>query len=80
MGHGDKIVLADGNFPAKSLAKRLIRLDGHMTPPLLNAVLTFFPLDTFVDSPVMRMETGEYDADQPEIWEEHNDLMTVHRK
>ena len=29
MGHGDEIVIGDGNFPAASVAKRLIRLDGH---------------------------------------------------
>ena len=28
MGHGDTLVLADANFPAASLATKLIRLDG----------------------------------------------------
>ena len=43
MGHGDEIVLADGNFPAASTAKRLVRCDGHGVPPLLEALLAFFP-------------------------------------
>ena len=28
MGHGDKLVLADANFPANSMNKNVIRLDG----------------------------------------------------
>jgi L-fucose mutarotase len=47
MGHGDELVIADGNFPAASLAKRLVRLNGHSTTVLLDAHLQFFPLDTF---------------------------------
>ena len=26
MGHGDEIVIGDGNFPAASMAQRLVRL------------------------------------------------------
>ena len=47
MGHGDEIVLADGNFPAESHTPRIVRADGHGVPELLDAILTFFPLDTF---------------------------------
>jgi L-fucose mutarotase len=35
MGHGDDIVLADGNFPAAAKAQRLIRSDGHNVPDYL---------------------------------------------
>ena len=35
MGHGDEIVIADGNFPAASIAGRLVRSDGHNVPDLL---------------------------------------------
>ena len=27
MGHGDELVLADGNFPADSIAQRIVRAD-----------------------------------------------------
>ena len=43
MGHGDEIVIADGNFPGAAIAKRLIRLDGHGVPEVLQAVMHFFP-------------------------------------
>ena len=55
MGHGDEIVLADGNFPSASHAQRLIRCDGHGVPELLTAIMQFFPLDTYVDNPVSLM-------------------------
>lgn len=39
MGHGDEIVIADGNFPGAAIAQRLIRLDGHGVPEILDAVM-----------------------------------------
>ena len=32
MGHGDELVIADANFPAASIARRLVRLDGVDAP------------------------------------------------
>jgi L-fucose mutarotase len=45
MGHGDELVLADGNFPAAANAQRLIRCDGLGSIELLQAILNFFPLE-----------------------------------
>jgi L-fucose mutarotase len=56
MSRGDTIVLADGNFPAASCARRLIRADGHGAPALLDAILTLFPLDSYVAEPVGLMQ------------------------
>ena len=54
MGHSDRIIIADGNFPAESMGKncKVIRADGHGVPELLDAILTLFPLDTYVEKPV----------------------------
>lgn len=46
MGHGDEIIIGDGNFPAASNAQRLIRCDGHNVPELLDAILKLMPLDS----------------------------------
>jgi len=46
MGHGDEIGIVDANFPAASLATRLIELRGASSPDVLDAMLTLFPLDT----------------------------------
>ena len=48
MGHGDYIVIGDGNFPAVTNAQRLVRLDGHGVPEILDAILKLMPLDTYV--------------------------------
>ena len=54
MGHGDRLVISDGNFPAESMGKDaiVIRCDGHGVPELLDAILQLVPLDTYVEKPV----------------------------
>ena len=49
MGHGDEIVIADGNYPAESAGNKVIRADSLGIPELLKAILQFFPLDTYAD-------------------------------
>jgi len=71
MGHGDEIVLADGNFPAASVARRLVRADGVNNPELLEAILKFFPLDIYVDSAVALMAVVPGDNVKPTIWEKY---------
>ncbi len=61
MGHGDDLVLVDRNFPAASTAKatvsgRLIKLDGADCTQAAAAILSLFPLDSFVDSPLVYMQ------------------------
>ena len=48
MGHSDRIVIADGNFPTESMGKNaiVIRCVGHGVPEILDALLKLFPLDT----------------------------------
>ena len=75
MGHGDEIGIGDGNFPAASNAKRLVRMDGHDVPEILDAVLKLIPLDTYVDSPAILMATSKDDP-TPEIWEKYEKIIT----
>lgn len=77
MGHGDEIVLADGNFPAASMAQRLVRCDGHGVPELLEAVLQLFPLDIYVERPVGLMAVVPGDDTKPTIWEEYRKIVTA---
>lgn len=74
MGHGDEIVIGDGNFPAASIAKRLVRLDGHGVVPILDAMLELVPLDTYVDYPVVLMATTAGDP-TPVIWDEYDRIV-----
>lgn len=75
MGHGDEIVLADGNFPAASIAQKLIRCDGHGVGEILEAVLKFFPLDQYVEYPVALMAVVPGDKAKPTIWEEYRKII-----
>ena len=69
MGHGDEIVFGDGNFPAHSVGKRVIRYDGSGIPELLEAVLPFFPLDHHAP-PVTLMAKSPCDASvECPIWD-----------
>lgn len=74
MGHGDELVIGDGNFPAASNARRLIRLDGHGVPEILDAILQLMPLDTYVDAPVALMDNGD-PADRPAIWAKYEQIV-----
>ena len=56
MGHGDDLALVDRNFPAAAVARRLVRLDGVGIVRAGQAILSVFPLDSFVEHPVLRME------------------------
>ena len=76
MGHGDEIVIGDGNFPAASMAQRLVRLDGHGVPEILDAVLKLMPLDTYVECPVALMDNGA-DGEEPPIWNEYKKIVTA---
>ena len=80
MGHGDTLVIGDGNFPAASIAKdsRLVRLDGHGVPEILDAILKFFPLDPYVEAPVSLMEVVPGDPVETPIWDEYAAIVEKH--
>ena len=75
MGHGDELGIADGNFPAASIAQRLVRSDGNMVPELLEAILKFFPLDPYVDNPVALMQVVPGDTYKPTIWKTYKTIV-----
>ena len=78
MGHSDRIVLSDGNFPAESMGKNaiVIRADGHGVPELLDAILQVFPLDTYVEKPVNLMEVMPGDTVETPIWDTYKEIIS----
>lgn len=82
MGHGDRLVLADGNFPAESMGRGaiVIRCDGHNIPELLDAILAVFPLDTYVEKPAMLMELMPCDKGKLKtpIWDVYKGIIAKH--
>ena len=81
MGHGDTIVIGDGNFPHASIAKnsRLVRLDGHNACDVLDAILTLMPLDTYVAAPVTLMEVVPGDNVETPIWNDFAAIIEKHQ-
>ena len=79
MGHSDRILLADGNFPAENIGKNaiVIRADGLGIPELLDAILELFPLDTYVKTPVNLMEVMPGDKVETPIWEEYKSIVAA---
>ena len=78
MGHGDELVIADGNFPCHSVGKEaiVIRADGHGVPEILDAILKLIPLDTYTDKPVALMEVVKGDTcGTPEIWQTYEEIL-----
>lgn len=77
MGHSDRLVLADGNFPAESMGKDaiVIRCDGHGVLELLDAILKVFPLDTYVAQPVSLMEVMPGDPVETPIWDSYKEIV-----
>ena len=80
MGHSDRIVIADANFPAESMGKDaiVIRADGHSATDMLDAILTVFPLDTYVESPVRLMQVMPGDPVETPIWDEYKEIVAKH--
>lgn len=77
MGHGDRIVIADGNFPSESIGKDavVVRADGHGVPELLDAILKLMPLDAYVDCPVSLMQVMPGDNVKTPIWDKYKEIV-----
>ena len=77
MGHSDRIVIGDGNFPVESMGKNAltVRCDGHGVPELLDAILQVFPLDTYVEHPVNLMEVMPGDNVETPIWDTYKEIV-----
>ena len=79
MGHSDTIVIADGNFPAETMGKNgiVIRMDGHGVPEILEAILSVFPLDQYVEKPVSLMEKVPGDTADISIWKTYEEMIAA---
>lgn len=80
MGHGDEIVISDGNFPGASMAQNLVRADGHGCREMVDAILNHLPLDQYVEKQVVLMEVVPGDPYVPEIWDDYKEIVAKHDK
>ncbi|MGM0124762.1 L-fucose mutarotase [Enterococcus sp. AZ194] len=75
MGHGDELVIADGNYPAASNANILVRADGVGGVALLEAILELMPLDSYVTAPVALMAVSPNENFTPAIWDSYTEII-----
>ncbi len=78
MGHGDDLAVVDCNFPAVSMAQRLVRLDGASLAAAIDACLQLMPLDTFVDKPALRMMQVHAPEEIPAVQQEIQHIIDKH--
>ena len=80
MGHGDRICIGDGNFPAESVGKNsiVIRADGLGCAEMLEAILKLFPLDRHVEKSVFLMELtpGDVGKVKTPIWDRFAEIVS----
>ncbi len=78
MGHGDDLAIVDANFPATTMSKRLVRMDGHTATRVLDGVLSVMPLDTFVDTAAWHMEPVDDPTSVPPVCGEFQQIVDKH--
>lgn len=75
MGHGDELVIADGNYPAYSQGVKVIDGDGHLVIDYLKAILMFLPLDSYSDYSAILMEVVAGDPTVPTVWDGYKEVI-----
>lgn len=80
MGHGDEITIGDANFPGASLCPRVIRMDGHGVPEILEAILTLISLDQYVEHPAALMQVVPGDKTETLIWDTYKAIVSRHEE
>ena len=82
MGHGDDLIISDTNFPADSVAREttlgeVLRID-RSAAEVIKAVLSLYPIDTFMDGAAARMEVvDEPDTLLPVMQEAQTEITAV---
>ena len=75
MGHGDDLALVDRNFPAAANARRLVRIEGADIIQAGRAILSVYPLDSFVDHPVKRMQMVDKPDEIPSVQQDFQKVI-----
>ncbi|HBG58801.1 L-fucose mutarotase [Proteiniphilum sp. UBA1028] len=75
MGHGDEIVIADGNFPCHTVSQNVVRADGLTGTEILKAIMELMPLDSYSEQQVFLMEVVPGDNYKPEIWNDYKEIL-----
>ncbi|MCQ2771032.1 MAG: fucose isomerase [Clostridia bacterium] len=80
MGHGDSLVIADGNFPAETISRKIIYCPGTDVASMYEAISQFFPIDfAYTEEPVCVMKFTPQDEakklPRPEAWKDYEAIL-----
>jgi len=81
MGHGDELVISDGNFPGSCCVENVVRIDGCGCAEMLNAILEVIPVDVKYsgkDGAAFLMEKVPGDTTPVPIWDEFKAILKKH--
>lgn len=70
MGHGDQLLLVDRNYPAVASGRPVVRLGEVSIMRAAQAILSVFPLDSFIEHPLERMEVEDDPAKTTPVQDE----------
>lgn len=76
MGHLDELVIADANYMASAMSKKIVYSDAQQNHILLTEILKYFPLDEDEEFPVtvMALDHGIYE--EPQIWDDYQNVLS----
>ena len=77
MGHGDELVIADGNFPSASIGQRVVYMSGNGATEVFEAILELLPLDVYAQ-PLFLMAVTKGDDVKTPIWDEYKEVVKKH--
>lgn len=75
MGHLDELVIADANYMASAMSKKVIYSYTQKNHILLAEILKYFPLDVDEEFPitVMSLDYGIYE--EPSVWDNFQEVL-----
>ncbi len=75
MGHLDELVIADANYSALAMSKRIVYSYAEKNHVLLAEILKYFPLDSDEELPITIMSLDQGIYEEPQIWSDYQSVF-----
>jgi L-fucose mutarotase len=76
MGHMDEFVIADANYHASAMSRRVVYSYAPKNHELLAEILKYFPLDDDEEFPVNVMTPDHGFSHEPAIWNDYQNVLS----
>jgi L-fucose mutarotase len=76
MGHMDELVIADANYLASAVSKKVVYGYGPSNHLLLAELLKYFPLDDDSEFPINVMTPDHGYSHDPGIWNDYREILS----